>query len=228
MDEITTMAAAERLGLTERRVRALAGMGDLIITRRVGGAMLIDAGSVSHLSKSSPEGREGRPWAAATAWTAIALLSGRSADWSSVRAANRVERALVGMRPEIFVEKVRRRARLTHWGGPKTTCDLVIPTGEFALADILLAQRFGLAAGAGNWNGYCSAADEVRVLDAAHLYPSDRSDHTLQIVEQEAWIAPYRATPAPVLIALDLTRSASVRERSAGLRVIREALHDRT
>ncbi|KXO90618.1 Uncharacterised protein (plasmid) [Tsukamurella tyrosinosolvens] len=222
MDEFTSTEAADRLGVTPRRVRALLAAGDLIETRRVGGSVLIDARSVDHLERASAStGRSGRPWTAARAWAAITLLAGGEPDWLSTVQDRRLRAHLPRVDAETLVFKLRRRANVERYAGPTGPSALVVPTAGYALRDEHTAALFGLAAGAGDWRGYCASSDREAVIDELDLYASSRPDHTLLVVDDKRWI---EAAAGPILVAVDLAESSATRERSAGLRALEEAL----
>ncbi len=76
--EIAVSEAAQRLGVSESRVRQLLAAGDLA-GRRIGRAWLIDSGDVARLEGQSR--RPGRPMGPKRAWAIVDFLSGGSAPW---------------------------------------------------------------------------------------------------------------------------------------------------
>lgn len=225
MDEITTEEASRRLGVSARRVRALASAGELRETRRVGRSILLDAQSVDLWSRFRGESSTGgRPWSPAVTWGAIVVLSGGHPGWLTPPQARRLRIALAGLSAEALISKSRRRAKIRTFAGLNKPSDLVVRTGGYALEDESAAAAFGLVAGPGAWDGYCAREDLDAVVEELDLYSSVRPDHTLRVVDDRQWLDAAIASPRLVLIALDLAESAFARERSAGIRAVEEAL----
>ena len=78
--DIAVRDAAQRLGLSESRIRQLLVAGDLN-GRRIGRAWLVDGDDVARLQ--GRQRRPGRPVGPKRAWALIDLLSGGSAPWLS-------------------------------------------------------------------------------------------------------------------------------------------------
>jgi excisionase family DNA binding protein len=78
--DIAVRDAAQRLGLSESRIRQLLIAGDLN-GRRIGRAWLVDSEDVARLQ--GQQRRSGRPVGPKRAWAIIDLLSGGSAPWLS-------------------------------------------------------------------------------------------------------------------------------------------------
>jgi excisionase family DNA binding protein len=78
--DITVKDAAQRLGVSESRIRQLLAAGDLS-GRRIGRAWLVDGDDVARLQ--GQQRPPGRPLGPKRAWAVIDLLSGGSAPWLS-------------------------------------------------------------------------------------------------------------------------------------------------
>ncbi|WP_100514107.1 helix-turn-helix domain-containing protein [Mycobacteroides abscessus] len=225
MGEITVAEASHRAGVSARRVRALVTAGDLAQTRRVGRTILIDSQSVDAWRQHRDAGmRGGRPWTAAVAWGALAVLSGGDAQWLTAAQRRRLMAALEDLSPEMLLAKVRRRAQIRSLSGLFASSALVVPTGGYALKEETVAARFGLAAGAASWDGYCAHEDLGAIVDELGLYESGSPDHTLRVIQDRRWLEALAVARREVLVAVDLAESALTRERSAGLRVIQDVL----
>jgi excisionase family DNA binding protein len=78
--DIAVKDAAQRLGVSESRIRQLLFAGDLN-GRRIGRAWLVDSEDVARLQ--GQQRRSGRPVGPKRAWAIVDLLSGGSAPWLS-------------------------------------------------------------------------------------------------------------------------------------------------
>jgi len=78
--DIAVREAAERLGVSEARIRQLLVAGDLS-GRRIGRAWLVDGDDVARMQ--GQQRRPGRPVGPKRAWAILDILSGGSAPWLS-------------------------------------------------------------------------------------------------------------------------------------------------
>jgi len=85
--EIAVKDAAQRLGITESRVRQLLHAGDLA-GRRVGRSWLVAAEDVARLERQHR--RPGRPIGPLRAWGLLDILNGGNAPWLSYSARSQV------------------------------------------------------------------------------------------------------------------------------------------
>ena len=98
--------AAERLGVSTRQVRHLAASGELRLLARG----VVDEASVDRLL-AVRGGSHRRAWAEATAWGAVALLSGIEASWMGESQRSRLKGRLRDLSAEQLLERARDRAR---------------------------------------------------------------------------------------------------------------------
>lgn len=224
---VTTLQAAERLGVHPSRVRALIAAGALL-ARRAGRQWLIDADSLDRHADLVAAGATGRSFAPRIAWAAAALCDGlddgltaadryrlrsrlvHSADrdvdacalvrrWLS-RRANSVDRYRVGERD---------LAQLL-------AADGVLATGISAASEYSL----GLAAG-GSADAYVNDQTRRELVEKFVLIDSARGNLTLRVTDA----APFDNAAAPRLIAgADLADDADARTRAAGCALINDAL----
>ena len=89
---LTTAEAAEALGVTPTRVRALVQSARLQAVR-VGRRLLIDAGSVEK-QRIASSGRTPRAMSQSIAWAAADLLDGGTAPWITASERSRLRRRL--------------------------------------------------------------------------------------------------------------------------------------
>ena len=105
---LTIQETANTLGVSTRHARRLADSG--AITRIARG--LVDRGSVDRYLQSQRQGRT-RAWAEHTAWGAVAILSGRDAEWLGAAQASRLRLALREIDDAAdLLARIRDRARV--------------------------------------------------------------------------------------------------------------------
>ena len=102
---LTVAETAERLGLSTRQVQHLVTDGTLRSVARG----LVDETSVDRL-RAVRGGSHRRAWSTATAWGAVAILSGRAADWLGGSQRSRLEQRLRQLLAAEVVERTRQRA----------------------------------------------------------------------------------------------------------------------
>ncbi len=218
---MTTVVSAGVLGVSARQIARLARAGELTVTRTVGGALLLDGASVHRLAK---QGRHnGRPWAARTAWAALALLSGERADWLEASAMSRLRHRLRAGRASELCWMTRRRAtvhRMRGWG--KDTG--LLHSGVSALRDPVVSERFNLTAVNNGSDGYVHVRNFASVTAALGLVDDVDGDMTVRVVPDDAGYTVDRVLTAAV--AVDLTGSLDTRESAAGMRVLGDLLDD--
>lgn len=221
MSEITTVTGAEILGVSARQIARLARAGELTVTRTVAGALLLDGASVHRLAK---QGRHnGRPWTAATAWAALALLSGERVDWLDHSAMSRLRHRLRGSSASELCWMTRRRAtvhRMQGWGEDTG----LLHSGVSALRDQAMSELFDLAAVERGADGYVRERDFVGVVATLGLVDDVEGDVTVRVVSDGAGYAVDRVLTAAV--AVDLAESLDTRESAAGVRILEHLLDD--
>ena len=208
MGLVTVAGAAQRLGVTTRRVQHLAARGTLRMLARG----VVDEASLERYL-ASREGFRWRPWSEATAWGAVALLSSGEAAWMGESQLSRLRGRLRGLDAGELAGRARGRAVASRYTGHTSTPgrlrSQVVDTSESAAA-------LGLTATA-TVDGYVAAA-ELDALVARHgLILDDAGPFTLRATSMPIDIVADLARRAPVLAALDLAESLDVRERRAGI-----------
>lgn len=219
MSEMTTSAGAEMLGVSARQIARLAQAGELTVTRKVGGVLLLDGASVHRLAK---HGRHnGRPWTAATAWAALALLSGESVDWLDAAAISRLRHRLRASSASELCWMTRRRAavhRMRGWGKDEG----LLHSGVSALRDPAMSELFDLTAVERGADGYVQARDFADLVTTLGLVEDRDGDVTMRVVADDSGYAVDHVPTAAV--AVDLAESLDTRESAAGLRVLQGLL----
>lgn len=221
MSELTASTAAEQLGISQRQVERLARAGELAVTRTVGGALLLDGGSVHRWARQRRH--RGRPWSAATAWAALTLLSGGKVRWLTPPVLSRLRHRLRSSDASELTWLVRRRAdvyRMQGWGEATGLLD----TGVSALRDPELSALFELAPVGRGIDGYISASEFSAVVTALGLVEDVAGNTVVRVVPDDAAYAVDRILTAAV--AVDLSESLDTRESAAGQRVLQRLLDD--
>lgn len=216
MAEMTAADAAEHLQVSQRQVRRLASKHVLKTTRVVGRTLLLDAASVHRLAERVRH--NGRPWSPATAWAALALLSGQDAPWMDSAALSRLRHRLRGSRATEVAWLARGRAhvhQMQGWGRDK---EGLIPTGVSALREPRVASLFDLSPAERGVDGYVAARHFDDVVTNLGLFDDIEGDVTVRVVPDDAGYALDR--PLIAAVAVDLSESLDTREAAAGERVL--------
>ncbi|VEG49046.1 Uncharacterised protein [Mycolicibacterium chitae] len=205
--------AAEILGVTPRQAQRLAAGGELGYVRLVGRTAVVKSAAV-HRAKNNGTTSKGRPAFPATAWMALALLSGRVPDGrNEMRIADR----LAAMTPIEVARFARRRAtvrslRLTVRMAPDTLVAHLQnkgmkPTGLMSP----LAVEWGLAAdNAAQIDGYLYVGPNRTLRDLKLREDPGGGQISLRLLD-------FPVDPLPdAAVALDLMESMDSRARSVG------------
>ena len=189
------------------------------MTRTVGGALLLDGASVNRLAK---QGRHnGRPWTAATAWAALALLSGERVAWLDKSAVSRLRHRLRASSSTELCWMTRRRAtvhRMRGWGKDAG----LLHSGVSVLRDQTMSEWFDLTAVERGADGYVRARDFADVVKKLGLIDDVDGDVTVRVVPDDAGYAVDHVLTAAV--AVDLAESLDTRESASGTRVLEDLL----
>ena len=212
--------AAEALGISTQRVRALARAGRLQ-ARKVGSRWIVEQAS------GKRDARSGRPMSSAIAWAILAELSGARPDWVHPSALSRLRRRLRD--PEWALQSLQHsqaRARVVRWRA--LPADLpriikraaIVPTGLSAIT-----REIDIVASSGEIDAYVDRS-MLGVIEK-QFRPAKESDEpnlTLR-VPSLPWILSFSRAPLAVVSA-DLLLSPDPRVSRAGREALRKLLHD--
>lgn len=217
-DELIAVTAAARLlGVSERRVRQMAGSGDLTQPARG----LVDRASLQrHLA--TRQGTRTRVWSTETAWAGVALLAGLDADWLGTAQRSRLRRSLRATTAQALVSRARNRASVHRYAGHASTAARL----RTEIVVVGRAGQLGLVGEAGQLDGYV-ATDSLAALVTRHALTEDsRGQFALRATDFDlATIAAIAAAGSvPVLAALDCAESLDARERGVALAALAGAL----
>lgn len=215
MSMLAVSKAADRLGVTPRQVQHLVASGDLSSVARG----FVDASSVDRLIAIRRGGRA-RAWSEATAWGAVALLTGVEASWMGESQRSRLRAQLRELGAEQLVARSRNRAFVRRYAGHPSAVSRVRAA---AVTTHLAARRLGLA----DVNAVDVYVDADRVDDVvrAHALALDNSGtFTLRATSMALDVVRALVDNGDVVAALDLAESFDARERSAGMKGLEDAL----
>lgn len=215
MSLLTVSDAAERLGVSTRQVQHLVAGGTLRQLARG----VVDQTSVERLIVVRGRSHT-RAWSEATAWGAVALLSGATATWMGPSQRARLKARLRTMTAAEVVERARDRAEVTRYAGhastaPRLRTELIETAGA--------AAALGLA-DAGSIDGYLAASAKSATVARHGLRRDEEGRFTLRATGMELAVVADLAERSLVLVALDLAESLDVRESRAGRDVLESAL----
>ena len=216
MDDLMTKDAAVALGVSQRQVTDLLRAGKLAGEQLSDGTWLVTLRSISE--RRSLNAGAGRTWSVASSWALLSELSGQSSTGLSQSTLARIRRRIRSSTADEIARKVASRTvahRYIADSMAKTASELVL-TGRSAadVSDTELTSQTQVV------EGYLR--DET--LDSfarRHLLSADNNGDVTIYERPESLNFDGRYAPDAV-IAADLARSTSTRERSAGLAALEE------
>lgn len=215
MSMLGVSEAAERIGVSTRQVQHLVSRGDLRSVARG----FVDASSVDRLIAVRQGGRA-RAWSEATAWGAVALLSGMDAAWMGESQRSRLRARLREINAEELVARSRNRAVVRRYSGHPSAVSRV---RAVTVSTHLATRRLGLA-DANAVDAYVDA-DELDDVVRSHALALDASGtFTLRATTMAIDVVAELVIDGDVVAAMDLAESLDVRERNAGMKALQDAL----
>lgn len=209
--------AAERLGVSVRQVQHLVRSGDLVHVARG----IVDETSVDRLI-AVRGGSQRRAWSEATAWGAVAILTGADADWMGPRQRSRLRARLRELSALELVERARDRAVVAHYRAHSSA-------GTYLLADLVssveVSARFGLA-DTTRIDGYLKINDVADLVSRHGMTRDEDGRVTLRATKIDLSLVRDLSSRGVVLGSLDLAESLDLRERRAGTQALERVLED--
>jgi hypothetical protein len=214
MAAIDYREAARRLDLSERQVERLVRSGELLKVHRG----LVDERSLAlHQARIR---RPGRGWDEATAWAAIAILTGHRADWLGQTQRSRLKSMLKQLSAEDVVARARNRATVNRLGG----LDSAVRRAAGEIVDVHANDADLGLTGSGRVDGYVAAADLPGLVRRLRLHEDLGGRLMLRSTTFDIDVVRSLAGHGHVVAALDLAESTDPRERRAGLDALAAAL----
>ncbi len=209
--------AARRLGLSSRRVRALARAGRLE-AHKVGARWLVELAAAR-------EPRPGRPVSSGTAWAMLAAVSGELPGWIHPSALSRLRRRMIDH--AWVLESLKRsaaRARIVRWRVLPSDIPKILGmpglvlTGHSAVTDAV-----DLVPSSGELDAYVKL-DTLRSIERQFRPAKAPGQPNLTLrVPTHPWVLGFRQAPVAV-VAADLLLSPDARASRAGRDALRKAL----
>jgi excisionase family DNA binding protein len=222
IDPVPVPEAAQILGLSPDRVRALAVHGQLPASK-IGDRWLIERAAVEARRRLGAQA--GRPFAPHNAWALLLLASGEDVDGIDPSVRSRLRRALALEGLEKLAPRLARRAESHFFHAHPGEVSYVFEDPALVGSGISAAGAHGFDLVSGQEvDGYLRAG-KLKKFAASHaLSPAGPEGNVrLRLVPDKAWRFPEGAPIAPVAaVALDLAEDPDPRSSRAG----RAALHN--
>jgi len=213
---MTTLQAAERIGVSVRHVQRLVAGRDLVAI----GPDRIVADSVAQWI-AQRQGSRPRAWEEPTAWAAVALLEGEPAPWLGQAQRSRLRSALTDTTAVELTARARNRAGIHRFHAhPRALGSLaqdVVESGATGGVGGLTAPD--------RLDGYVSASALDRLAQRYRLTPDPAGPVTLRATDMPPDVVTELAAGRRLVLAgLDLAGSTDARERSTGARILERAI----
>ena len=216
MSLISVDQAAQALGVSARRVRALIGVNQLPAIR-VGRTWALD----QIWLRSYVRRRAGRPVSADNAWALLAQLSGSEAPWIDLFSRSRLKRRV--MRPE-WLEKALR------WSEPRAA----VHSWRVLASDLQKFQDFGLVRSGlaaripeldivsidNAVDGYVSLNALARIEKRIQPEKSSDNPNVVLRIPSQPWVLSKAPEAPPAVVAADLLVHPDGRVARAGRKLL--------
>lgn len=216
MSPLSVREAARRLGVSERRVRAMARAGRLP-ARKVGSSWILD----EDLGRRSGAGR---PLSARNAWALLALLSGASPEWVHPSVRSRLRRGLWDADWLVrALERSEARSVVHRWR--------VLPGDLDSIAREVWLVRSGLSANdpaldvvplSSELDAYVRANSLKKIERRFRPNQSPSNPNLVLRVPSVPWILEQQLAAPAAVVAADLLSSDEPRVARAARRLLRE------
>lgn len=225
---MTVEEAAHRVGVSQRRVRAMIA-GGLLQAERRGGRYLIERAAVDALAGAGRQ--SSRPLAPRSAWVILAALTGGElpdAPRSTLHRLRRMLETASSLELALRLRHAQNRSSIQRWrlldsDIERLRADRRLVATGLAADDPLIAVRYQPERD--GYDGYVSA--ENLLVVRRELRPEEKSSSpnvTLRVPTQSDWVLQHERAPSAV-VAADLLDSGDERVRRAALRVFERILH---
>lgn len=219
MRDLMTKDAALALGVSQRQVTELLRAGKLGGEQLQDGTWLVSRRAIGE--RRTIQAGSGRSWSPSSSWALLGELSGRAAQGLSQSTHDRIKRRIRASSAEEIARKVATRTHAYRYSADSlssTAADLIL-TGASA-ADVIDRT---LTPQTRRLEGYVREGDLDVFIRRHLLTPDAEGDVTIYEVPTSEYFKGRHATGA--VIAADLVRSLSTRERSAGLAALEDMRH---
>ncbi len=215
MQDLMSKDAALALGISQRQVTELLRSGKLAGEQLQDGTWLVSRRSIGE-HRGLHTG-SGRTWSASSSWALLDELSGREAEGLSQSTYDRMKRRIRTTSADEITRKVATRLTARRYAADslaRTTADLVLTgTSAAEVVDRTLTSETRRV------EGYVREG-QLDEFVRRHLLTLDAEGDVTIYEAPESQLAGRHASEA--VIAADLARSVSTRERSAGLAALED------
>lgn len=215
MQDLMTKDAALALGVSQRQVTELLRSGKLSGEQLQDGTWLVSRRSIGE--RRTLHTGSGRAWSASSSWALLDELSGRAAEGLSQSTYDRMKRRIRTTSAEEIARKVATRTTVHRYAADSlalTATDLVL-TGASA-AEVIDRT---LTSETRRVEGYVREG-QLDEFVRRHLLTLDAEGDVTIYEAHESQMEGRHASKS--VIAADLARSVSTRERSAGLAALED------
>ena len=214
MTVVSTGDASKALKLTPQRITELVRAGDLEGTQLSDGTWLVETSSFA--AYENVRASAGRPWTKHSSWALLYLLSDFEPDQISATTASRVRRRIRESTATEIATKVSKRSAVHHFSSDdrEKTARALFLTGRSATDTI----ETNLAGQNRVVDGYIRNGTLENFIDKHLLVPDTKGDITIYDRDESTVWKGFYAPRA--VVAADLARSTSTRERSEGLQAL--------
>lgn len=215
MQDLMSKDAALALGISQRQVTELLRSGKLSGEQLQDGTWLVSRRSIGE--RRALHTGAGREWSASSSWALLDELSGREAEGLSQSTYDRMKRRIRTTSADEIARKVATRLTARRYAADslaRTTADLVL-TGTSA-AEVIDRT---LTSETRRVEGYVREG-QLDEFVRRHLLTLDAEGDVTIYEAPESQLEGRHASEA--VIAADLARSVSTRERSAGLAALED------
>lgn len=215
---ISVSDAAKRLGISARRVRALAANGR-VPAQKIANRWFVEVDRLSERGRSA--GARGRPFSAEHSLGLLYLASGDDARWLSEYEKWRLRRYALPRLPRLL-PRLRGRASLHTVHAPESLIKRLGSDPKFVRSGASAAEEYRADISARSFlDGYYSERDfnDLVYRYAVQPVPEAAANLVVRGVEDDKVLAGRRYMPIAV-VAADLADSADARSRRAGMQML--------
>lgn len=205
---MTNEEAANLLGVTTKTVFRLIESGDLVRVARG----VVDRASVERYVASRQGGRK-RVWSEHTAWGALALLSGMSAEWLGSVQASRLRSTLRQITTEDLITRLRDRAATRSYSGHHSVATQLRKDPRIVLVDTTV---LGQVADSTRTDAYLHATTLDAITHRWGLREAVTGAMTLRVTGFDLDLVRKIAEHGTAVAAVDAAASLDPRTRGLG------------
>lgn len=216
---VSVSDAAKRLGLSARRVRALAANGR-IPAQKIANRWFVEVDRLNERSRSA--GARGRPFSAKHSLGLLYLASGDDAPGLSEYEKWRLRRYALP-RLQSLLPRLRGRANVHSFNAPDSVVKRLASDANFVRSGVSAAEQYRAdISGRSVLDGYYSERD---LKDLAYRYalqpgPEAAANLIVRGIDDADVLSGRRYMPVAV-VAADLADSVDARSRRAGVQLLR-------